>query len=52
MKKIDNLISIREEARKNRDFVLADKIRDDLKAQGIILEDTKQGVLDGKEYKI
>lgn len=42
--KIDNLISIREEARKNRDFALADKIRDDLKAQGIILEDTKQGV--------
>ncbi|QWQ39020.1 cysteine--tRNA ligase [Gemella sp. zg-570] len=42
--KIDNLINKREEARKNRDFALADKIRDDLKEQGIILEDTKQGV--------
>lgn len=41
---IDKLIEQREQARKNRDFALADKIRDDLKAQGIILEDTKQGV--------
>ena len=41
---IESLISEREEARKNRDFALADKIRDDLKEQGIILEDTKQGV--------
>lgn len=43
-KEIDELIAKREEARKNRDFTLADKIRDDLKEQGIILEDTKQGV--------
>ena len=41
---IESLIAEREEARKNRDFALADKIRDDLKEQGIILEDTKQGV--------
>ena len=41
---IESLIAEREEARKNRDFTLADKIRDDLKEQGIILEDTKQGV--------
>ena len=41
---IENLIAEREAARKNRDFALADKIRDDLKEQGIILEDTKQGV--------
>ena len=36
---IESLIAEREEARKNRDFALADKIRDDLKEQGIILED-------------
>ncbi len=41
---IEKLINERNEARKNKDFALADKIRDDLKAQGIILEDTPQGV--------
>ncbi|WEV61000.1 cysteine--tRNA ligase [Streptococcaceae bacterium ESL0729] len=41
---IDQLILDREEARKSRDFALADKIRDDLREQGIILEDTKEGV--------
>jgi len=41
---IEKLVQQRQEARKNRDFALADKIRDDLKARGIILEDTPQGV--------
>ena len=31
------------EAKKNKDFATADKIRDDLKARGIILKDTRQG---------
>lgn len=41
---IQELIDKRQEARKNRDFALADKIRDDLKSRNIILEDTPQGV--------
>ena len=41
---IEDLIEQRQNARKNRDFGLADKIRDDLKNRGIILEDTPQGV--------
>lgn len=41
---IEELIAQRQEARKNKDFALSDKIRDDLKARGIILEDTSQGV--------
>ncbi|ANB60989.1 cysteine--tRNA ligase [Anoxybacteroides amylolyticum] len=40
---IETLIQQRSEARKNRNFALADKIRDELKAKNIILEDTPQG---------
>lgn len=46
---IEALIEKRQQARKNRDFATADKIRDDLKAQGIILKDTPQGVTWTKE---
>ncbi|MFR5876927.1 MAG: cysteine--tRNA ligase [Eubacterium sp.] len=41
---IEALIEQRQEARKNKDWATADKIRDDLKAKGIILKDTPQGV--------
>ena len=34
----------RQAARKARDFKRADEIRDELLAQGIILEDTREGV--------
>jgi len=43
-KEIKQLIEKREEARKNNDYELADKIRDQLKEKGIILKDTKDGV--------
>lgn len=46
---IEALIEKREKARKNKDWAAADKIRDDLKAQGIILKDTPQGVTWTKE---
>ena len=41
---VERLIADRTDARKNKDFALADKIRDDLLALGIILEDTPKGV--------
>jgi len=41
---IESLIEERNEARKNRNFSRADEIRDMLKEQNIILEDTPQGV--------
>ena len=41
---VEALIAQRQEARKNKDFSLADEIRDALLAKGIILEDTREGV--------
>ncbi len=41
---IEVLIEQRTEARKSKDFARADKIRDDLLAQGIVLEDSAGGV--------
>ncbi|WP_342513705.1 cysteine--tRNA ligase [Sporosarcina sp. FSL K6-1522] len=40
---IEALIEERLEARRNRDFKRSDEIREELKAQGIVLEDTAQG---------
>jgi cysteinyl-tRNA synthetase len=47
--KIKALIEQRNQARKDHDFALSDQIRDDLKAQGIVLEDTPQGTRYRKE---
>lgn len=46
---VEDLIAKRQEARANKDWAAADKIRDDLKAMGIILKDTPQGVTWTKE---
>ncbi len=43
-KRVEQLIKERNTARKEKNFALADKIRDDLKKEGIILIDTPDGV--------
>ncbi|WP_195238538.1 cysteine--tRNA ligase [Romboutsia sp. 1001285H_161024_C4] len=40
---IENLIQKRVDAKKNKDYKLADEIRQELLERGIILEDTRQG---------
>lgn len=43
--KIESLIEIRNQARKNRDFASADKARDELTAMGVVLEDGPGGTI-------
>ncbi|MCL2563337.1 MAG: cysteine--tRNA ligase [Oscillospiraceae bacterium] len=42
--KVETLIEARQQARANKNWAEADRIRDELKDMGIILEDTPQGV--------
>jgi cysteinyl-tRNA synthetase len=42
--RIQSLIDERNEAKKSRDFARSDAIRDQLAAEGVLLEDTAQGV--------
>ena len=44
-KTIENLIKKRNEARRNKNFTLADTIRDELKNKKIEIEDTKDGTI-------
>ena len=41
---IERLIAARQEARKRKDFKESDRIRDELVAKGILLEDGPKGV--------
>ena len=41
---IDGLVAARTQAKKDKNFALADEIRDKLTAMGVTIEDTRQGV--------
>ena len=45
LKYINEMIVKRAEAKKNKDYNLADSIRNDLEKKGIILKDTKEGTI-------
>ena len=40
---INDMIKKRNNAKKDKNFALADSIRDELKQQGILIKDTRQG---------
>ena len=42
--KIEALVADRTQAKKQRNFTLADSIRDELSARGVVIEDSKDGV--------
>ena len=42
---IENMISKRNEAKKNKDYETADNIREELKEKGISIKDTKEGTI-------
>lgn len=42
---INEMINKRNEAKKNKDFALADSIREELKEKGILIKDTREGTI-------
>ena len=44
-KELRDLIDKREEARKKKDYKKSDELRELLKQKGIVLEDTKEGII-------
>lgn len=42
---IENKIHERNDAKKNKDYLLADKIREELQEKGIIIKDTREGTI-------
>jgi cysteinyl-tRNA synthetase len=40
---IEALVAQRQQAKLDKDYALADKLREDLKAQGVVLEDSRDG---------
>lgn len=48
---VEKLIELRQKARSEKNFSEADRIRDELKAMGVILKDTPQGVKWHKEER-
>jgi cysteinyl-tRNA synthetase len=43
--KIDSLVYLRQEARRQRDFREADRLREEISRMGVILEDTRDGTI-------
>jgi cysteinyl-tRNA synthetase len=43
LSKINDLIDKRNNAKKNKDYVLADSIRNELKEMGVVIKDTREG---------
>ncbi|MDO5047039.1 MAG: cysteine--tRNA ligase [Anaerococcus sp.] len=44
LKEVENLIELRNEAKKNKDYAKADELRDRLKEMGVLIKDTRDGV--------
>jgi len=40
---METILSVRQNAKQNKDYATADKIRDDLTKLGIVIKDTKEG---------